>query len=186
MANSSLNIDLTDPRTGKIAEAIANKTCKDILILLSEEEMREVDIAKRLGLAMNTTEYNLKKLIESGLVEKSKTFFWSVKGKKTPVYRVANKRIIISPKTMIKGVVPAVLISGLIAFGIKIYGDSKSVLQTASNSAGIAAPNLETALRASSDIAAASSAGFGAWLWFLLGACAAILLIVLWRIKNDS
>src|SRR3989344_9293576 len=113
MANSSINIDLDDPRTGLVAEALANKTCVKILSLLAEHELREVDIAKKLELPINTVEYNLNKLINSGLIEKSKIFFWSVKGKKTPTYKVANRKIIISPKRIIKGVVPAVLVSGV-------------------------------------------------------------------------
>ena len=78
----SLNED-----TRKLAEILGNKTCKKIIEYLSEQkEASETDIAKALQIPLNTTEYNLKKLIHIGLVEKTQNFFWSVKGKKIPIY----------------------------------------------------------------------------------------------------
>ena len=115
MRKSSISIDLGDPRTGFIAEALSNKTCVKILDLLATQELTATDIANKLSIPLNTTGYNLEKLITAGLVEKSSNFFWSVKGKKTPVYRVANKRIIISPKRIIGGVIPILLILGVAA-----------------------------------------------------------------------
>ena len=102
MDKSFINIDLDDPRTGLVAEALSNKTCVKILDLLSTQEITASDIALKLDIPLNTTCYNLEKLINAGLVEKSSNFFWSVKGKKTPVYRVANRKIIISPKRIMK------------------------------------------------------------------------------------
>ncbi|MEK6908981.1 MAG: beta-propeller domain-containing protein [Nanoarchaeota archaeon] len=115
MDKSFINIDLDDPRTGLVAEALSNKTCVKILDLLSTQEITASDIALKLDIPLNTTGYNLEKLINAGLVEKSSNFFWSVKGKKTPVYRVANRKIIISPKRIMKGIMPFILLMGVIA-----------------------------------------------------------------------
>src|SRR3990167_335215 len=98
--DKSISIDLGDPRTGLVAEALSNKTCVKILDLLALEELTATDIANRLNIPLNTTGYNIDKLIVAGLVEKSSKFFWSVKGKKTPTYKVANRKIIISPKRL--------------------------------------------------------------------------------------
>lgn len=113
--DKSISIDLGDPRTGKVAEALSNKTCVKILDLLASQELTASDIAVKLGIPLNTTGYNLDKLIAAGLVEKSSNFFWSVKGKKTPVYKVANKKIVISPKRIIAKVLPFFLIAGVLA-----------------------------------------------------------------------
>lgn len=113
--DKSISIDLGDPRTGLVAEALSNKTCVKILDLLAYQELTASDIASKLNIPLNTTGYNLEKLIKAGLVEKSTNFFWSVKGKKTPVYRVANKKIVISPKRMITKVVPFILVAGVLA-----------------------------------------------------------------------
>jgi len=102
---------------GDIAEILKNKTCKKILdYLVDRREASEKDIADGLGMAINTVEYNLKKLIGSGLIKKTSNFFWSVKGKKIPMYKLAKKHIIISSgrkpsMDVLKNILPVVLIA---------------------------------------------------------------------------
>src|SRR3989338_4499204 len=98
MNDKYINFDIDDPRALAIAEAMANKTSKKILSLLSEKEMSESDLASALELPLNTVGYNIDKLLNAGLIEKTKNFFWSVKGKKIPTYKISNKKILISPK----------------------------------------------------------------------------------------
>jgi DNA-binding transcriptional ArsR family regulator len=129
MTKSSIMINLDDPQSDKIADAISNKTSKKILSLLAENEMSSSEIAEKLGIPLNTATYNLKNLVDSGLVERSKRFFWSSKGKKMELYKVSNKRIIIFPKMMIKGILPAVLITCVIAAMIA-FSFQPSGLQT--------------------------------------------------------
>src|SRR3990167_2858573 len=112
---------LDDERSKDIAEVLQNKTCRKILDFLSEnKEASEQDIAKELGIPINTTEYNLNKLIKAELVEKAKNFFWSVKGKKIDIYRLAKKHIVISPKPKrvdmkeLRTILPLVLIAAAI------------------------------------------------------------------------
>jgi DNA-binding transcriptional ArsR family regulator len=109
-------VSLNDDKTGKIAEAIGNKTCKKILDLLSREEFSEKDISDNLKIPMNTTNYNIKKLKEAGLIEEKKHFF-SVKGKRIPVYKVSNKSIVISSKKIsffkLKDSLPMVVVAFL-------------------------------------------------------------------------
>ena len=108
-----LNVDLYDPRSAAIAEVMTNKTCKKILELVTEKEMSESDIASSLNIPLNTVGYNIKKLLEAGLIEKSKVYFWSVKGKRIPTYRISNKKIIISPKRLISAV-PIAMFAGIL------------------------------------------------------------------------
>jgi len=102
---------------GDIAEILKNKTCKKILDYLADrKEASEKDIADGLGMAINTVEYNLKKLIGSGLVKKTSNFFWSVKGKKIPMYKLAKKHIVISSgrkpsMNVLKNIFPVILIA---------------------------------------------------------------------------
>lgn len=110
-----IELNLNDPKSVKIAEVMANKTCKKILVFLAEEnEKSATDISKQLKLPMNTVDYNLKKLLESGLIEKNLSFFWSVKGKKIPTYSVSNKKIIISTKSGIKNMLISSLFGGFL------------------------------------------------------------------------
>ncbi|MGV8152355.1 MAG: beta-propeller domain-containing protein [Candidatus Nanoarchaeia archaeon] len=124
-------IDINDERSKTIAEILGNKTSKAILDYLSEtKEASEQDIAKALSMPINTVEYNLNKLIKSGLVEKAKNFFWSVKGRKIDMFKLAKKHIIISPKSkrpdmnILKTIVPVLLGIALIAI-IGIYLTNK-------------------------------------------------------------
>ena len=99
MDDKFILMDMNDERTKKVAEVMGNATCKKIIEFLAEtKEASEKDISDALGIPLNTAEYNLKKLIESGLVEKTKNFFWSTKGKKIEMFKLANKHIVISPK----------------------------------------------------------------------------------------
>jgi len=95
-------LDLDDKRIGVLSEVLSNKTAMKIINYLAENEASETEIARDLKIPANTVNYNVKKLKESGLIEKTKDYFWSVKGKKILKYKVANKKIIISPKSKSK------------------------------------------------------------------------------------
>ncbi len=96
--NKFILTSLNDENSKNIAEVLKSDKTKKILDFLSDvKEASEKDIAKGLNIPINTIEYNLKKLIKTGLIKTSKNFFWSVKGKKIPMYKLAKKHIIISP-----------------------------------------------------------------------------------------
>lgn len=203
MANSSIMIDLDDVRSEKIAEVLSNKTSKKILQSLAEGEKCGSELAERLNLPLNTVSYNLKKLTEAGLIEKAKKFFWSSKGKKIDYYHVVNKKIVIIPKQMVRGVLPAVIFTGLAAIGIKLWTLSKfqsrefanafardggvlKVTQTAAEAAseGLAAPKaLADASQGIASLCNETILGIAqsSWLWFLTGALFALLVYLIWN-----
>ena len=49
MGNSSIMIDLDDPRTAKIADVISNKTTKKILAELAERELSGGELSSALS-----------------------------------------------------------------------------------------------------------------------------------------
>ena len=184
MPNKYVLISMDDERAGKIANALASKTCKKLLDALSEKEMSEKDIADRLHLPINTIEYNLKKLLYAELVEKTKTFFWSAKGKKIPTYKLSNKSIIISPKkkisSMAKTVLPVVAISAFATFLLKKITqipvrEEQFVMKTSLDSA-------EMALASPTTGSVFSSIPNEAW--FFIGSCFAIVLFVLLSLRK--
>jgi len=176
---------MQDSKLKKLSEILGNKTCKKILDFLSEiKEASEKDIADSLKSPINTIEYNLKKLVDAGLVEKTKNFFWSKKGKKIPMYKISNKSIIISPKTKIisetKKILPVALLSGIAGLVVrKFYLASKEVSREISQKGSdfvtsVAVPetfsaNSETAIQASSPV----------WIWLLGGLIAGLILFFL-------
>ena len=165
---------------------ISNKTCKKILQTLAEREMSESEIAKELKIPINTVDYNIKKLYGAGLVDQSKRFLWSEKGKRIYYYKISDKRIVISPKSFIRGVIPAFVASLVGAFGIYYWFEKtrEIVIEEASRNV---AESAGAALYAASD-AAQKTAVDGTttvysspWMWFLMGAWIAIVLIIAWN-----
>lgn len=194
-------IDIDDPRASQIAEVIANETCKKILIALAEDELNQSQISEKLSLALNTIDYNIKKLVAAGLIERVNKTFWSSKGKRIYTYRVSNKRIIISPRARIKGVLPALIASALIAGGIWVWqgasnrqeiGNTPALMKDSSgNFAGALAANSEIA-RTASDVNIVNGGRFmefiysmihdpNAWAWFFVGAVITLLIFMMWN-----
>ena len=182
MEKKYLLISMDDERAKKLADVLGNKTCRKIIDLLAEKDASEKDIADELRIPINTTEYNLKKLLDAEIIEKSKSFFWSSKGKKIDIYKLSNKSIIISPKnkisSKIKSVVPALLISLVGAISIKYY----YTLQITRQSTEDFFVKATTAAEEAGNLFTASQP-FPVWGWFLAGALLALLILTIlnWR-----
>lgn len=135
MTEKYIELNLNDKRAGKVAQIIGNKTAKKILNLLADEELSQGDIAKSLKIGPSNVDYNIKNLIGAGLIEKSSSFFWSVKGKKIPTYKIANKKIIISTKNSFKSLVFSgifwALIFGIFKFGTNYFSIPSGVASNA-------------------------------------------------------
>lgn len=119
-------ISLEDPKMKNLADVFGNKTCKKIIDYLADnEEASQKDLSDALKVPMNTMEYNIKKLLESELVNKRKNFFWSKKGKKIVMYELSNKSIVISPRRSvsekIKGLLPGFMLVGVGTFAAYVY-----------------------------------------------------------------
>lgn len=208
MAEKYISLDLNDPRAGKIGEIIGNASCKKILDLLAEKEMNESDIASELKMPLNTAEYNIKKLIDAGLIEESRNYLWSAKGKKIKSYRVVNKKIVITPSSRImRGIVPAGIAAVLGALGIKLWADSNtlnvvkdSVVNNAESLAsGVSEGAVGSGVAGSLDKAMAimpphggeivnTCSGFASetWAWFLLGALIVTLIFLIWNWRSEK
>jgi len=152
MTEKYISINMDDERINQIAEILSNKTCKKILDYLAEKEASEGDISRDLKLAISTVEYNLNKLIDAGLVQASKNYFWSVKGKKIKTYGLANKKIIISTKRSFGGMIASVIAGGLILGAIKLFMNY-NYIKNLSNGASQAMDRTAGSLAFSSELA---------------------------------
>jgi len=185
MANEYIMLSMDDEKATKIAEIVGNKTCKKILTVLAEKEASESDIASSLGIPVNTAEYNIKKLSEAGLIEKS-SHWWSVKGKKIPVYKIANKYIVIAPKgkSIAKNFLPVALVCGIAAIGIRFLFQSANSSVEMSKDAFEAAPALASG---AANIVSHSLSWvdkvsmFPTWSWFLIGALFAMVIVLIFE-----
>lgn len=183
MSKKYLMFDLDDERIIDLADVLSNKTSKKILDYLADKEANETEISRDLSMPANTVNYNVKKLLKAGLIEKSKSFLWSVKGKRIVSYKIANKKIIISP-TSFRGLKQFLLTFGLtvlIALGIRNYYSNAVVEETAfkamdagsGEAAGAVVPVLTQEI---SNTGAIAAVGLQLWIWFLLGAVSALVI----------
>jgi len=195
MSEKYLLVNLYDKKSKKIAEVLGNKTCKKIIEHLSEiKEASEKDISDALKMRINTIEYNLKKLIFAGFIEKTKNFFWSKKGKKIPMYKLAKKHILISSKTSelsskLKSILPVAIISGIGALIIGQTFSNSDKVNVAQDSGALAVETASGSFTEGARIMADNAnliiqtQTFPIWAWFLAGTFLAILIFTLinWR-----
>jgi DNA-binding Lrp family transcriptional regulator len=127
-----LMISMDDSKAKAVSEVLGSKTCKKIIDYLAEnDEASQKDLSDALNIPMNTMDYNMKKLIASGFVQKRSNFFWSKKGKKIVMYELSNKSIVISPRRTasekIRSLVPGFMITLVGSFAFWVYEKIKSV-----------------------------------------------------------
>lgn len=143
---SFLLVSLQEDKAKKLAQAVSNESCRRVLDYLTEKGATETELSQKLQLPMSTVHYNLKQLVDAGLVSADE-FHYSKKGKEVIHYKLANKYIIIAPKSTfgikekLRSILPVVLIvsvatlmlqftQNLFARGsvTKIFSSSKQLL----------------------------------------------------------
>ena len=193
-------VSLEDPKMKSLSEVLGNKTCKKIIDYLSEnKEASQKDLADALSMPINTVEYNIKKLVASGIVQKRKNFFWSKKGKKIVMYELSNKSIVISPKKSVgekmKGLLPGFLLTLAGTFAIYVYERIKnvrpsydslnSIVSEKAIEEGVFAAKsgeiMQDTVSHAGEILSYSPSPF--WVWFLAGGLIALFVVSLvnWR-----
>ena len=121
-----LLLSLEDSKTKKIANVVSNESCRKILDYLAKKEATESELSGKLQIPISTVHYNLQQLMETKLIS-TEEFHYSEKGKEVLHYKLANRYIIISPKSTyglkerLKGILPVALIATATAGIIQIY-----------------------------------------------------------------
>ena len=111
-----LLLSLEDTKIKKVSNVISNDSCRKILDYLANKEATESELAEKLQLPISTVHYNLQQLMETGLIS-AEEFHYSKKGKEISHYKLANKYIIIAPKSTfgikekLKSILPVALIA---------------------------------------------------------------------------
>ena len=196
-----LLVSLNESKAKKLAQVISNETCRKILDYLADKEASESDLAKKLSIPISTVHYNLKCLMDAGLVSVEE-FHYSEKGKEVNHYKLANKYIIIAPKSTygikerLKSILPVALVTAATAGIIQIFqkqtgvfGAAKSVAREAVMEAAPvldAAPLMQKTAEGAAPVVAEAASGAGAIqaapniaLWFLIGAISAIIIYMI-------
>ena len=180
MAEKFIMVSLEDEKAKKLAEVISSKTSRKILDYLSENEGSESDIAKNLNLPISTVHYNIQNLLKNNLVE-VKDFYWSDKGNKVNVYKIAKKLIVIAPKgssnikNKLKEILPIAIIVSFI--GVLINYHVRITNQVFESK--IASDVGERVL--ASPMLTIRQTNYNYGLWFIAGAIFAIILYLIWN-----
>lgn len=177
-------VSLDDEKAKHIADALGNNTSKKILKYLADRETSESQIASALKMNLNTVEYNLNKLVKAGFVVKAGKFFWSEKGKKIEMYKLANKSILISTRsTLAKSILPVAAITGLLAYIIYFFTGARQFASEEMISKG--ADEAVRVMTAAGEMTASSYfASIPTYMWFLLGAWLALVIFLIWNFKK--
>jgi len=205
---SFLLVSLKENKAKELAQVISNDSCRKILDYLSEkQDATETELAKELGIPISTVHYNMKHLIKAGIVAADE-FHYSEKGREVDHYKLANKYIIIAPKSTygIKEKLKAVLPVSLLAlvgagfihmytryFRPGVFGAAKvaapAMMEQAVEQADmIAAPMMEKAAeegaravieKAPEVVQEVTQAAPNYALWFLIGCLFVIALVVI-------
>lgn len=118
---SFLLVSLQEDKAKKLAQVVTNDSCRKILDYLTEKEATETEIAGRLKLPISTVHYNLRQLEDAGLIS-AEEFHYSKKGKEVKHYKLANKYIIIAPKSTfgirekLRSILPAAIAVAAVGF----------------------------------------------------------------------
>ena len=124
-----LLVSLNESKSKQLAQAISNESCRKILDYLADKEASESELASKLNIPISTVHYNLQQLQKGGLVVVEE-YHYSEKGKEVNHYKLANKYIIIAPKSTygikekLKGVLPVAILMGIGAGLIQFFSKS--------------------------------------------------------------
>jgi len=190
-------VSLNEEKSKELAQVLSNDSCRKILDYLADREhATESNIAKELNLPMSTVHYNLKHLQKGSLVE-AEEFHYSEKGKEVNHYKLANKYIIIAPKSTygikekLKSIFPVVVFVGAVSLAFQLLGRAKTFGETvALESAKVAssAPAFDSAEAAVAEEIAVGSAAKATEtivsqpniaLWFFIGAISALIIYLI-------
>lgn len=195
-----LLVSLNESKAKELAQAISNETCRKILDYLAEKETTESELAEKLNLPISTVHYNLQQLQKGNLVVVDE-FHYSKKGKEINHYKLANKYIIIAPKSTygikekLRGILPVAIIIGAGAAIIQFVTDKSlgsaqeaSPLMMVSEKAAEAPQAAAIAADTAQAIATNPNIFSSIALWFIIGAVSSVLIYILidWLKNRDK
>lgn len=175
--NKFLLVSLSDNEAKKLAQIVSNDTCRKILDYLTEKtHATESQIAKELTLPISTVHYNLQQLQKGRLVSVEE-FHYSEKGKEVNHYKLANKYIIIAPKSTygikekLKTILPVAGLTAGLAFAMQLIRGKTFAAKPF---------GVPEAAELVEDLAFAPAAAEpNVYIWFFAGAAVALVLVFL-------
>jgi DNA-binding transcriptional ArsR family regulator len=194
-----LLVSLNESKSKQLAQAISNESCRKILDYLADKEATETELSEKLNVPISTVHYNLQQLIKGGLVVVEE-YHYSEKGKEVNHYKLANKYIIIAPKSTygikekLRSILPVALLlavgAGFVQVFSNMFGKSFAAESVARDTAPLAAKTMAESAPLAAELAQEvvptlineTTKSPNIALWFLAGAFVAlgIYLLIDW------
>jgi predicted transcriptional regulator len=186
--NTFLLLSLEEGKAKKLANVIGSDACRKILDLLAQQSATETQISTKLSMPLSTVHYNIQQLLKSGLV-KADEFHYSEKGREVDHYSIANKYIIIAPKSVeglaekLKKVLPVfafVAVTGAVLDPLsRFFGNPQVSKAAESIPRELASGAVQESVRSAADFSGtAVTSGPTIGIWFVLGALFALIVYV--------
>jgi predicted transcriptional regulator len=186
--NTFLLLSLEEGKAKKLANVIGSDACRKILDFLAQQSATETQISTKLSMPLSTVHYNIQQLLKAGLV-KADEFHYSEKGREVDHYSIANKYIIIAPKSVeglaqkLKRVLPVfafVAVTGAVLDTLsRFFGITQASKAAEPLPREVASGAVQEGVRSAADYSetvVASGPTIG--LWFVLGALVALAVYV--------
>ena len=196
-------VSLKENESKKLAQVISNDTARKILDYLADKESTESELAEKLQIPMSTVHYNLQALMGGKLVEADE-YHYSEKGKEILHYKLANKYIIIAPKSTfgirekLRSILPAGLVAIAGTFLVYFYNFAQGSFKAAGGNALMAERAADNAVPMAATLAKSAGAeqvatGYSGniaqpflsvflqnpALWFLFGCVFTLMLMII-------
>ncbi len=195
--NTFLLVSLDEEKAKKLANVIGSEACRKILDYLANRSATETQISNELVMPLSTVHYNVQQLLRAGLV-KADEFHYSEKGREVEHYSIANKYIIIAPKTTeglaskLKRILPVFAIVAATGIALQIFsGYGKTAQGFVAEKGAMAAQ--EAARIAPDGIPVAVAEGMrgaaqqpGTALWFAIGALFALVVYLIYDVMKEK
>lgn len=199
-SNSFLLVSLEESKAKQLAQIVSNDVCRKILdyLAVKGKDSTETEISKELGIPLSTAHYNLKQLLQSGIV-KAEEFHYSEKGREVLHYSLANKYIIIAPTATateslankLRRILPVVGIVAAAGVAIQLF----SILQQGIIGRGFVASYsaqrtleqgaVQKAAEAPAVVAQAAQGSPNAAVWFVGGALFVLVVYLIYDIVRE-
>jgi predicted transcriptional regulator len=188
--NTFLLLSLEDDKAKRLSNVLGSDTCRKLLDYLAKKEATETELSKELQIPISTVHYNLRQLLEAGLV-RAEEFHYSKKGKEVNHYRIANKYVIIAPKTTeslankLKRVLPVAAMLAATGVAIQFFSSMKQTTvayqaQQVAKEVSVEALAAEAEAPKAVQVAQPSIA-----LWFTIGALFALVIYLLYDVIKE-
>ncbi|MBR9698992.1 helix-turn-helix transcriptional regulator [Candidatus Woesearchaeota archaeon] len=178
-----LLVSLKEDESKRLAQVMANDTSRKILDYLADKEATESELSKKLKVPISTVHYNLQALVKGKLVE-AEEFHYSKKGKEVMHYTLANKYIIIAPKSTfglkqkLRSILPVFVVALLGSYILSFFNFGQQIAEPKAFATRAMADESVAEAAIAPVVNIVQPLGLHPAVWFMIGAVFTVVLFI--------